>query len=84
MAPQGRITTCQDYSQTHHMPRTVKLVLRQKNANSGQQSPESAMSAFSCLKMRDTNSKWVKITFINQTRYLSPKKCQCLLSVISQ
>lgn len=57
MAPQGRITTCQDCSQAHRMPRTGKLVLSQKNANSGEQRPESAMSAFSCLKMIGTNSK---------------------------
>jgi len=84
VAPQGRITTCQDYSQAHHMPCTGKLVLSQKNADSVHQRPGSAMSAFSCLKMTGTNSKWVDVTFMSQTRYLISKKSQCLLSVVSQ
>lgn len=28
VSPQGRITTCQDYSQVHHMPHTGKLLIK--------------------------------------------------------
>lgn len=66
------------------MPRTGKLILSQKNAHSGQQRSESAIFAFSCLTITGVNLKWMKTTFMNQMRNLSPNKCQCLISAISQ
>lgn len=78
----AELKTCQDCSQTHHMPRTGKLALRQNDVKSDQPRPESAISTSSCPKWQAlTQNKWKLILL---TRCFSPKKRQYLLSAISQ
>lgn len=80
VAPQGRITTCQDYSQAHHMPHTGKLGLCWPEFIFSGLITESVISSSSGLKMTGTYSIWMKTTFMNQSLKISVS----LLSTVSQ